>query len=174
MYSGKLMSSTSNSSSSKPAWPPLGRLLPFIVLAGVFVFGLSFPISNFFIVRVKLLDQSGNAAFAPVSKILQSSCVDCHSATTDLVAYPFYAKFPIAKDTIARDMLEGQKEFVLTKAQISGTELISNIALAKIATVVEEGSMPPIRYKALHWDASLNREQRQAILSYIQSRNQQN
>ena len=168
------MSSTSkNSSSSKQAWPHLGRLMPFIVLAGVFIFGLSFPISNFFIVRVKLPDQSGNAAFAPVSKILQSSCVDCHSAP-DLVAYPFYAKFPIAKDTIARDMLEGQKEFVLTKAQISGTELISNIALAKIATVVEEGSMPPIRYKALHWDASLNREQRQAILSYIQSRNQQN
>jgi cytochrome c peroxidase len=147
--------------------------MPFIVLAGVFIFGLSFPISNFFIVRVKLPDQSGNAAFAPVSKILQSSCVDCHSAP-DLVAYPFYAKFPIAKDTIARDMLEGQKEFVLTKAQISGTELISNIDLAKISTVVEEGSMPPIRYKALHWDASLNREQRQAILNYIQSRNQQN
>lgn len=145
-----------------------------IVLAGVFVFGLSFPISNFFIVRVKLPDQSGNAAFAPVSKILQSSCVDCHSASTDLVAYPFYANFPIAKDTIARDMLEGQKDFVLTKAQISGTELISNIDLAKITTVVEEGSMPPIRYKALHWDASLNREQRQAILTYIQSRNQQN
>lgn len=168
------MSSTStNSSSGKQAWPPLERLLPFIVLAGVFIFGLSFPISNFFIVRVKLQDQSGNAAFAPVSKILQSSCVDCHSAP-DLVAYPFYAKFPIAKDTIARDMLEGQKEFVLTRGQIIGTEPISNIDLAKISTVVEEGSMPPIRYKALHWDASLSREQRQAILSYIQSRNQQN
>ena len=173
MYSGDSL----NSSSSKPSittFPNWRRLLPFIVLAGVFVFGLSFPISNFFIVRVKLPDQSGNAAFAPVSKILQSSCVDCHSATNDLVAYPFYAKFPIAKDTIARDMLEGQKEFVITKAQISGSELISNIDLAKIATVVEEGSMPPIRYKALHWDASLNCEQRQAILNYIHSRNQQN
>lgn len=169
-----MQSSSSEKPTSNKGRPPLGRLLPFIVLAGVFVFGLSFPISNFFIVRVKLPDQSGNAAFAPVSKILQSSCVDCHSASPELVAYPFYAKFPIAKDTIARDMLEGQKDFVLSKAQISGTELISNIDLAKISTVVEEGSMPPIRYKALHWDASLNREQRKAILDYIQSRNQQN
>lgn len=157
---------------SKKSSLPFKRLLPFIVLAAVFVFGLSFPISNFFIVRVKLPDQSGNAAFAPVSKILQSSCVDCHSASKDLVAYPFYANFPIAKDTIARDMLEGQKVFVLSKAQIEGRELISNDDLVKITTVVEEGSMPPIRYKALHWDASLNREQKQTILNYIQSRQQ--
>ncbi|CAN5178061.1 hypothetical protein BH11CYA1_BH11CYA1_15750 [soil metagenome] len=162
-----------DSSSSKHTGLPakhMRRLLPFIALALVFIIGLSFPLSNFFIVRVKVPDQSGNAAFAPVSKILQSSCVDCHSANKELVAYPFYAKFPIAKDTIARDILEGQKDFVLSKAQLQGTELISNIDLAKITTVVEEGSMPPIRYKALHWDASLNRDQRQAILNYIQSR----
>ncbi len=148
------------------------RLLPFIVLLLVFAFGLAFPLSNFFVVREKVPLVTTDAAFAPVSKILQSSCVDCHSVTPSLIAYPFYAGLPVAKDTIKRDILEGQRAFKLSKEQISGAELISNIDLAKITTVVEEGSMPPIRYKALHWDATLNQTQRQQILDYIQSRQQ--
>lgn len=155
---------------STKASAPLKRLLPFALLFGVFLLGLAFPISNFFVVRPHISNVSSNPDFAPVSKILQSSCVDCHSVSPGLPAMPFYAGFPIAKDTIARDMLEGQKSFKLTEDQVSGKELISNIDLAKITTVVEEGSMPPIRYKALHWDASLNPQQRQAILKYIASR----
>ncbi len=148
----------------------LNRLLPFIVLFVVFAVGLAFPLSNFFVVRKTVADVSNNPDFAPVAKILQSSCVDCHSVSPDLIAHPYYASFPIARDTIARDMLEGQKSFKLTHDQVSGKELISNIDLAKISTVVEEGSMPPIRYKALHWDATLNQHQRAAILKYIVSR----
>jgi len=155
---------------STKASASLKRLLPFALLFLVFAAGLALPISNFFVVRVHVDNRSTNADFAPVSKILQSSCVDCHSVTPRLVAYPYYASFPIAKDTIARDMLEGQKSFKLTEDQVSGKELISNIDLAKITTVVEEGSMPPLRYKALHWDASLNPQQRAAILKYIASR----
>ncbi len=151
---------------------PLNRLLPFILLLVVFAFGLAFPLSNFFVVRPSVADVSKNPDFAPVAKILQSSCVDCHSVTPRLIAHPYYAAFPIARDTIARDMLEGQKSFKLTEDQVSGKELISSIDLAKITTVVEEGSMPPIRYKALHWDASLNAKQRAAILKYIESRRQ--
>ncbi len=148
----------------------LNRLLPVIVLFVVFAVGLAFPLSNFFVVRKTVVDVSNNRDFAPVAKILQSSCVDCHSVTPGLIAHPYYASFPIARDTIARDMLEGQKSFKLTQDQVSGKEPISNIDLAKISTVVEEGSMPPIRYKALHWDASLNQQQRAAILKYIVSR----
>ena len=155
---------------SAKASAPLKRLLPFALLLGVFALGLAFPISNFFVVRPHINNVSGDPNFAPVSKILQSSCVDCHGVSSGLPAKPFYAGFPIAKDTIARDMLEGQKSFKLTEGQVSGKDLISNIDLAKITTVVEEGSMPPIRYKALHWDASLNQQQRQAILKYIASR----
>lgn len=151
----------------------VSRLLPFIVLVLVFVFGLAFPISNMFVVREKVPLATTDPAFAPVSKILQSSCVDCHSTAPSLIAFPFYATLPIARDTIKRDILEGQRAFTISKEQVSGQELISNVDLAKITTVVEEGSMPPIRYKALHWDATLNKNQRQQILDYIQSRQQQ-
>ncbi|MBU6451446.1 MAG: cytochrome-c peroxidase [Cyanobacteria bacterium REEB67] len=99
---------------------------------------------------------------------MQVSCVDCH--TQGMTSYPIYFQWPIAKEMIAHDIESAQTAFRLSKNQLAGLEPIGAIDLAKIATVIKSGSMPPAKYTLLHWSAALSDSQKGAILSYIQDK----
>ena len=129
---------------------------------------LSVPISNYFLSRPAIQDSSGKPRFAEVSKILQRSCADCHSP--ELTVYPIYAPWPLAKGMIDTDIKNGCDSFHLTRGQLAGAEPIGAIDLARIASVIQLGTMPPAKYNLLHWNAPLTRQEKLALLSYIQDR----
>jgi len=155
-------------SAPAPSTKSRAKTLLLGAVAAVVVFVLALPLSNYFLVREKIDVNANDAGFVEVSKIMQQSCADCHSP--GLTAYPIYGQWPIAKDTIARDIAGGQDVFRLSKSQLSGAEPLSTMDLAKVATVVDSGSMPPPKYLMLHWNAVLTPSKRQAILAYIQER----
>lgn len=129
---------------------------------------LAMPVSNFFLSRKKIEMATQNPSFLAFSQVLQSSCVDCHSTT--LVAYPLYAGLPFAKTLIARDLVNAQARFVMTESQLSGLTPFSGSDLSRIASEVESGRMPLAPYRFLHWNATLDTGQKDAVLSYVKSK----
>jgi cytochrome c peroxidase len=147
------------------------RIFSIVVVAVGFSVVLALPISNFFLKREIIEDKTDNPRFAEVSKLMQVSCADCH--TQGLTSYPIYFQWPVAREIIAHDIESAQSAFRLSKNQLAGVEPIGAIDLAKIATVVNSGSMPPPKYTLLHWNANLSGPQKEALLSYIQDKQEE-
>jgi cytochrome c peroxidase len=139
-----------------------------LLLVGLLSVGLALPLSNYFLTREKINDKSGDPRFGEVSKIMQTSCVDCH--TEGMTSKPLYVEWPPAKDIIARDIAKAQAAFRLSRQQLEGSQSIGAIDLAKIATTIKDGTMPPRQYTLLHWGAALSYEQKQLVFSYIQDK----
>ena len=139
-------------------------------VVGLIVLGLALPVANLFIAREELPNKSGDAKFAAVAKVLQNSCADCHGV--DMTVYPLYFQFPVAKDIIGRDIKEAQAVFKFNRAQLTGEEPFSAVDLSKVAGEVAEGAMPPMRYKALHWNSSVDGEQKKILLDWIKERSE--
>ncbi len=141
------------------------RLILLVVLLALIWLALLLPLSNLFLKRKKIEYVVKDPDFVAFSEVMQSSCVDCHS--TNMIAYPIYSQIPPAKSIIAHDIVEAQASFILTQSQLSGASLISGADLSRIATEINEGAMPPAKYKALHWNAVLTSAQKQNVLNYV-------
>lgn len=98
---------------------------------------------------------------------MQESCADCHSS--EMTAEPIYGRLPLASTLIARDRKEAQAVLNLSAQQLRGTEPISAPDLYRIASSVSNGSMPPGRYRALHWKgiSGLSEGDKRAVLRYV-------
>lgn len=102
--------------------------------------------------------------FVKLEPIWQKACNDCHTDRTD---YPWYYKLPFVKGMIDHDIEEARAELDMSK----GFPFVSNRApvddLKKLAREVEEGAMPPGKYKFMHWSASLSQEEKDSIASFV-------
>jgi cytochrome c peroxidase len=129
---------------------------------------LALPISNLLaspsrnsLSRLQTDDPHLNQAAA----IMADKCADCHSRETDL---PFYANFPLASGLIQRDIREGMDSIDLVSALGDrGDRPVSEVVLAKIERTIEKNAMPPRKYVLLHWDAALDRQDREVISTWI-------
>ena len=144
-----------------------------ILNVGVIVLLLAFalPVSNFFIGApsgTALTEGAkGNPEFEGVAAILERSCLNCHSTDTVM---PFYAKLPVAKGLVARDMSEGLSYLdMAAEFMPPGGGPATEVSIAKTEYEVARGTMPPHRYTALHWDAMLSANKKKAILEWIES-----
>lgn len=142
-----------------------------IIVAAVVVVlgGLSFPLINLLaglpvsqaLASIETDDAHFNAALGPLS----TKCVNCH---TDEYVLPFYAKFPVAKQIIETDIHLGTQYMDMVSVfQAESGEPVSEVVLAKIEYTTEQGSMPPMRYLALHWDGGLSAQEEADILTWI-------
>lgn len=139
-----------------------------IIVLVLILLGLAFPLSNLIIgapsAALRGLD-TDDETFKNASAILAAKCVNCH---TEEYTLPFYARFPVAKGIIEKDIHDGlwyvnyQKELVRSDGKPVG-----EVILAKTEQVVAHDTMPPMRYVALHWDGKLNAEEREALLAWI-------
>ena len=93
-------------------------------------------------------------------------CLSCHSADGER---PFYASFPIVGFMVKGDIEKGLKHEDLTKTyeSLASGNKIDETILAKIEKVVTDGSMPLHRYYMIHWGASLNKEEKSMMLSWV-------
>ena len=105
--------------------------------------------------------------FIRVSELMQAKCADCHSP--QMTKYPFYFSLPVAKQIIDRDIKEARSYLLISKEQLQGARSFNAVQLQKIKKVVEEGTMPPVKYLAMHWRAYLSESDKSLLLSYIDS-----
>lgn len=102
----------------------------------------------------------------------EKGCDYCHTPSTEL---PVYASFPIAKQLMDYDIQLGYKSFNLETARaalISG-EAVPQSELNKIEWVMQNHTMPPTRYVALHWASSVSDEERAHLLNWIANQRKQ-
>jgi cytochrome c len=85
-----------------------------------------------------------------VRAILEEKCADCHSNQTRA---PFYGHLAPASWLMERDIVEARRAMNLSLWQSYSTDQQQTYA-AKIAQEIKSHDMPPIQYRAIHWDAA--------------------
>lgn len=98
--------------------------------------------------------------------ISDGGCADCHSTTPNI---PFYAKLPVAKDLIMKDINEGYKAFDIEpmKEALENGTAPGEVDLAKTERTVINGTMPLAKYYLIHWGSSLTKDKKTAMLEGI-------
>ena len=105
-----------------------------------------------------------SAQFDPgVVATLQRACGNCHSNQTD---WPWYSRVAPVSWLLGRDVSEGRKFLNFSVWPEYGMEGQGQL-LARAATELESGSMPPRRYSALHAEARLSRQARSDLMAAL-------
>lgn len=143
------------------------KLLVLLVLGLLAFAGLG--IANLLIGTPTGTSLTRNAAqdpeFLKVALTLERACLNCHSAETKM---PFYAAIPGAGHLIRHDIAVGRAYLDITADMNGGGGApVSEVALAKTEWTVREGTMPPLQYVALHWDALLSAAEKDALMAWI-------
>lgn len=98
-----------------------------------------------------------------IKPIFQKKCFDCHS---DKGTMPFYYKVPGIKQLIDKDIQEAREELDMSMDFPFKSEGSFVQALEKIKEEIQEGDMPPLKYKIFHWDNWIQAEEKQLILKW--------
>ncbi len=98
-----------------------------------------------------------------VKSIFVEKCMNCHSAE---VNYPFYYFLPLVSNLIDSDISESKKHIDMTNDFPFFGHGTPREDLVAIRKVTEEGSMPPLRYRILHWGSKLSDDEKNKIISW--------
>ena len=101
-----------------------------------------------------------------VKPIFQKSCFDCHSSAT---SYPWYAKLPGAKQLIESDIRESKEHLDFSNDFPFGGHGEPAEDLVAIRKSVDEGTMPPFRYRILHSSSKLTEDEKSKVRAWIDS-----
>jgi len=84
-------------------------------------------------------------------QVLEKKCVHCHTSEVQL---PWYAKFPIAKQIIGRDIDVGtQHSDFIREFFPEKPGPVSEVMLSKIEFTTVNRTMPPPPFLLMHWDS---------------------
>ena len=98
-----------------------------------------------------------------VAASLRRACGNCHSNQTD---WPWYSRVAPVSWLLQRDINEGRKFLNFSVWPEYGMEGQGQL-LARAATELKFGSMPPRRYTALHAEARLSRQARSDLMAAL-------
>jgi len=105
-----------------------------------------------------------NERYQPVKPILENSCFDCHSQSTD---YPWYHIIPIIGGMIDDDIAEGLSYLDMSHDFPFAGKKDGLKLLAEIKEEIEEEEMPPSGYRMLHWGKLIEGDQRDSLFVWI-------
>lgn len=96
----------------------------------------------------------------------ERACYYCHASTQKL---PGYARLPGISQLSAYDVEAGSKAFQIDAlfASLQNGTPAPEADLAKLEAVVKDNSMPPLRFRAVHWNAALSNADRALLLVWI-------
>jgi dsDNA-binding SOS-regulon protein len=98
-----------------------------------------------------------------VQQTLQNACMDCHSNNTK---YPWYNKIAPVSWMLNKHVTEGKNELNFSEwGEMDAFDKIG--ALEDIRQEVERKTMPLKGYVAMHKEAKLTDEQREALIAWI-------
>ena len=100
-----------------------------------------------------------------VKPIFDKSCFDCHSSAT---RFPWYSDLPGAKQLIQKDVSEAKTHVDMTNDFPFESHGTPKEDLEAIRDSVRDGSMPPFRYRIMHWGSGLNDEEKARVLDWIE------
>lgn len=99
-----------------------------------------------------------------IKPIFQKKCFDCHAIPQKL---PWYAKIPGPKQLIAYDLREAKEHMDMRQDFPFGGHGSPLEDLKSLEEVVQNGSMPPWRYRIMHKGSKLTQEEIQKIQDWI-------
>ena len=100
-----------------------------------------------------------------VAGILERSCYDCHSNTTD---YPWYSYVQPVGWWLEGHISEGKEELYFSEFGAYSKRRQAS-KLESVAGQVKAGSMPPESYALVHRDARLTKEEVQVLTQWVQA-----
>ncbi len=109
-------------------------------------------------------EKINGAYLTQVKPIFQRSCFDCHSLSPRL---PWYYKVPFAHSLMESDMKEAKEHLDLTNDFPFAGHGSPLEDLLAIRDVIEKRTMPPFRYKVMHWGSGLDETEAKTILAWI-------
>lgn len=106
------------------------------------------------------------AKFSKVSEVVQDKCMSCHTTNYEL---PFYAKVPGIKAIIEKDYKDGLRamDLNLEFAGPAKGKAISEVVLSKMEWVIQNNTMPPAKFTAVHWSSRLTDADKKNILDWV-------
>ncbi len=142
---------------------------PLLLLIVAVIFGLSLPISNFFIDKNPPAElsapQTDSPAFQAARAVFQAKCLHCHYTGVSL---PYYAKLPLAGTLIQFDIKKGLESFDFAQALYpKDGKPVSEVALAKLEYTTQKNSMPPLQYSAMHLRRFVDHASKAAIFGWV-------
>ena len=96
--------------------------------------------------------------------LVKEHCFQCHSNETN---WTWYANIAPGSWLIAMDVIEGRKEFNFSDWKNNPGEL------DEMVEAIQEGEMPPIQYWMFHPQSKMNDQQKQELISALNSTLQQ-
>lgn len=144
-----------------------------LIFAALILIVLAMPLINLVIDKPIMIPAQllagKSQVFKNASKVMQSSCLNCHSSRT---IWPWYAGLPLAGKIIQRDVKDGREEINLERELYVSDQKPSAETLKRIQHEIETDAMPPLEYKALHWKAFLNSKEKAVLLKWIDAERQ--
>lgn len=101
---------------------------------------------------------------AEVKTIFSNKCLSCHGINIDK---PWYYVLPGAKQLIDYDMLEAKKHMDMTNDFPFAGHGTPKDDLDALKRTIRKGSMPPLRYKLLHWNSNITNSEKAIIIKWI-------
>ena len=102
--------------------------------------------------------ESNLAVPAPVSAMIQRSCMNCHSNETH---YPWFTRMAPVSWMAAKDVNEGRKAMNLSR-WASQNGRTPDLAIATLLAACEDlrtGRMPKLSYRVMHPEAQVSRQE---------------
>lgn len=103
-----------------------------------------------------------------VKPIFTQKCLMCHGDSSGQT-YPLYVVVPPASWLVAQDLREAKEKMDMNFDFPFQGHGAPKDDLEKVAQVAENGSMPPLQYKALHWQAGLTTQEKKMVLEWVQN-----
>lgn len=115
------------------------------------------------------LEEINEAYLKDIKPIFQKKCFDCHSTQTN---FPWYSNIPGVKQLIQSDIDEAQEHLNMEpnfpfKSHASPIE-----DLKAIEESVQKNEMPPFRYRIMHSDSLLTKEEKEKVQKWVQYGNE--
>jgi mono/diheme cytochrome c family protein len=112
------------------------------------------------------VDRSINQDYVTqVRPIFATSCLHCHGAGS---ALPWYHALPGVRAIIDDDIARARTSVDMSHDFPFGGRGAARERLAAIGDVLDDGSMPPLRYRLVHWGARLDDAQRRAVRAWLE------
>lgn len=99
-----------------------------------------------------------------VQSIFQQKCFNCHGTVDSL---PWYARIPGPKQLIRKDIREAKEHMDMSEGfpfQGHGAPIDD---LEAIERTLQENSMPPLRYKIMHWRSGVTSKEKAVIQEWM-------